>query len=65
MYIYTLYIYTLGLINIKLNSHSFVLLFLHIFMCSPDEGSKRTEKSYLITKSMELKCHAYIFYHLC
>ena len=38
-----------------------VLLFLHTFMCSHGEGPRRTETSHLLTKSLELKCHAHIF----
>ena len=38
-----------------------VLLLLHTFMCSPDEGHRRTETSYFLIKSLELMCHAYFF----
>ena len=34
-------------------------------MCSPDEGPRSTETSHLLIKSLELKCHAHIFYYLC
>ena len=35
-------------------------------MCSPDEGPRRTETLHFIIKSLELKCHVYIFnYYLC
>ena len=54
--------WTLGLINGRLNSRSFVPLFLHTFMCSPDEGPRRTETSLFFIKSLELKCHAYIIW---
>ena len=30
-------------------------------MCSPDEGPRRTETSHFFIKSLELKCHTYIF----
>ena len=36
-------------------------VFLHTFMCSPDEGPRRAETSHLLIKSLELKCHAHIF----
>ena len=30
-------------------------------MCFPDEGPRLTETSHFVIKSLELKCHAYIF----
>ena len=33
-------------------------------MCSPGEGSRRTETSYFLIKSLELKCHAYVFHYV-
>ena len=40
---------------------TYVLLFLHTFMCSPVEGPGRTETSHFFIKSLELKCHVHIF----
>ena len=59
--------WTLGLINGNVNSCLLVALFLHTFACSPDE-SPRTETSYFLLKSLELKCHLhlqqYIYKHI-
>ena len=34
-------------------------------MCAPDECRRRTETSHLLTKSLELRCHAHIFCTIC
>ena len=53
--------WTLDLIGGKVNFRSLVLLYPHTFMCSPDECPRRAEMSYFWIKSLQLKCHMYIF----
>ena len=60
IHIYIIYKYNIYISTIYI-TRSLVLLFLHTFMCSPDEGPRRTEMSHLSIKSLELKCHVHIF----
>ena len=47
-----------------MNETSLVLLFLHTFMCCPDEGPRRTETSHFLMKSLKLRCQVYVFIYI-